>query len=198
MQEKPVTPLTEKGYLSWERASELKHDFYQGEIFSMAGASERHNLIVSNVIGELRAQLKKTPCRVYPGDMRLKIRKTGLNTYPDVMVICGKREFSDDQQDTVLNPDVIIEVLSDSTESYDRGLKFENYRKLSSLKEYIMISQNKQKIEKYFKDENGNWILAESDEESPTITFDSIDCQLSHPEVYDKVGYQRKAGQLKL
>jgi Uma2 family endonuclease len=78
------------------------------------------------------------------------------------MVICGKREFSDDQQDTVLNPDVIIEVLSDSTESYDRGLKFENYRKLSSLKEYIMISQNKQKIEKYLKDENSTWVLPES------------------------------------
>ena len=187
MQEKAVTSLTEEEYLSRERASEVKHDFYLGEIFAMAGASERHNLIVSNVIRELSTQLKKTPCRVYPGDMRLKIRKTGLNTYPDVMVICGKRQFVDDQQDTVLNPDVIIEVLSDSTESYDRGLKFENYRKLNSLKEYMMISQNKRKIERYFKDENGNWVLAESDEGNPAITLDSINCQLSHPEVYDKV-----------
>jgi len=187
MQEKVVTLITEEEYLEQERASEVKHDFYQGEIFAMAGASERHNLIVSNVIGELRTQLKNTPCRVYPGDMRLNISETGLNTYPDAMVICGKREFTDEQRDTVLNPDVIIEVLSDSTESYDRGLKFENYRKLSSLKEYVMISQNKPKIERYYKDVNGNWVLYESDEANPAITIDSIDCRLTHSEVYDKV-----------
>jgi Uma2 family endonuclease len=187
MQEKVVNLITEEEYLEQERASKVKHDFYQGEIFAMVGASERHSLIVSNVIGELRSQLKKTPCRVYPGDMRLKVRETGLYTYPDAMVICGKREFADDQQDTVLNPDVIIEILSDSTESYDRGWKFENYRKLSSLKEYVMISQNKRKIERYHKDGNGNWVLSESDEVNPAITIGAIDCRLTHSEVYDKV-----------
>jgi len=187
MQKEAFASFTEREYLDLERGSDEKHDFYQGEIFSMAGASERHNLIVSNVIGELRVQLKETPCRVYPGDMRLKIETTGLITYPDIMVISGKREFTDDQQDTVVNPDVIIQVLSDSTESYDRGLKFENYRKLNSLKEYVMISQYKQKIERYSRDQSGSWVLAESEPNNPTIALVSINCLLSHAEIYDKV-----------
>lgn len=187
MQEKAATTITEEEYIARERAAEEKCEYYRGEIFVMAGASERHNLIVANVIAELRTQLKKTPCRVYPGDMRLKVTKTSLYTYPDVMVICGKREFADDQQDTVLNPDVIIEVLSQSTESYDRGLKFENYRKLRSLKEYVMISQTKRKMERYSKNESGSWVLAESDEANPAIMLEAINCRLKHLEVYDKV-----------
>lgn len=187
MQERAIASFTEKEYLDYERGSDEKHDFYEGEMFAMAGASERHNLIVSNVIGELRSQLKKTPCRVYPGDMRLKIESTGLITYPDIMVICGKRKFTDDHQDTVVNPDVIIEVLSDSTESYDRGLKFENYRKLHSLREYVIISQNRQKVERYSRDQTDRWILAETQPNSPVIELASIDCLLSHLEVYDKV-----------
>ena len=186
MQEKSVPLISQEEYLANERSSETKSEYYQGEIFAMASASERHNLIVANIIGELRSQLKKKPCRVYPSDMRLKIEETGLYTYPDVIVVCGEREFDDEKSDTLLNPDVIIEVLSDSTESYDRGRKFWHYRKLKSLKEYVMISQNTLSMEKYAKDETHSWIFTETDDAHTMIFLESIGCELSLSEVYDK------------
>lgn len=189
MQTKPTNIITEEEYLEMERNSEVKHEYYDGEIFAMAGASERHNLIVANVIGELRNKLKKSPCRVYPSDMRLKIEEAGLYTYPDVMVICDKTEFTDNRNDTVVNPEVIIEVLSDSTENYDRGKKFGNYRRLASLKEYVLISQDVKKIEKFCRIEDEKWIYSETDENRPEIILESLNCELSHEEVYDKVDF---------
>ncbi|OQY59447.1 MAG: hypothetical protein B6245_06540 [Desulfobacteraceae bacterium 4572_88] len=123
----------------------------------------------------------------YPSDMRLKIEETWLYTYPDVMVVCGEEKFGNEQQDILLNPDVITEVLSDSTEGYDRGAKFGFYRTLSSLREYVIISQNSQKMEKYSRNEAGQWVLTESDAEHPGILLESIDCELPLSEVYDKV-----------
>jgi len=131
----PIPYLSEEEYLEFERNSEIKHEYFDGEIFAMSGASEAHNLIVANVIGELGSQLKKKPCRVYPSHMRVKIESTKFYTYPDVMIVCEKENFADDKEDMQLNPDVIIEVLSDSTESYDRGKKFSHYRQIASLKE---------------------------------------------------------------
>ena len=186
MQQKTISLITEAEYLELERHSETKNEYFQGEIFVMAGASECHNLIVSNLIIALGTQLRNKPCRVYPSDMRLKIEDAGLYTYPDVMLVCGEREFSDEKQDTLLNPDVITEVLSDSTEGYDRGAKFGFYRTLSSLREYLMISQNSQKMEKYTRNDAGQWVLTESDAEHPGILLESIDCELLLSEVYDK------------
>lgn len=186
MPEKAAFEIAEKEYLDRERASERKHEFYQGEIVAMTGASRKHNLIVANIIGELRSQLKHTPCRIYPSDMRLKIEKTGLYAYPDVMVVCGEERFSDDQRDTLLNPDVIVEALSDSTEGYDRGKKFEHYRKLASLREYVLVSQNAEKLERFLKNESGYWVLTESDDDNPRLQLESVPCELSHSEVYDK------------
>ncbi|QTA84550.1 Uma2 family endonuclease [Desulfonema magnum] len=186
-QEAKVPMISEAEYLDLERASETKNEYYQGEVFAMAGASRRHNIIVSNIIGRLNYQLIKKPCIAYPSDMRLKIEASGLYTYPDVMVVCGEEKFGDEKQETLLNPDVIIEVLSDSTESYDRGKKFENYRKLDSLREYVLISQNCRKIEKYARTEKRQWLLTESDEENPTIILESIGCELKLSEVYDKI-----------
>lgn len=185
--ERAVNFVSEEEYLEAERESETKHEYFQGEIFAMAGASRAHNLIVSNVIREISTQLKKTPCRVYPSDLRVKISDTGLYVYPDVTVVCGEEKFSDDKSDTLLNPKIIVEVLSDSTEGYDRGTKFEHYRKLGSLKEYVMISQNKPKIEKFSKNETGFWMLTESDEYNPIIILESVNCTLELSEVYDKV-----------
>ncbi|MDM8517752.1 Uma2 family endonuclease, partial [Desulfobacterales bacterium HSG16] len=125
-----------------KRTSNAKREYFDGEIFAMAKASRRHNLIVANVIISLGSQLKNKPCCVYPSDMMLKIEKTGLNTCPDVMVVCNEEKFTNEKQQTLLNPDVIIEVLSDSTEQYDRGEKFKQYRQLESLREYIIISKN--------------------------------------------------------
>jgi Uma2 family endonuclease len=187
MQPQTVPYLTEEEYLEFERNSEIKHEYYDGEIFAMSGASETHNLIVVNVLGELRSQLKKRPCWVYPSDMRLKIETTKLYTYPDVMIVCGERKFDDDHKDMLLNPDVIIEVLSDSTESYDRGKKFGHYRKIGSLKEYVLISQNTPKIEKFVRAENYRWIFSATDESITDMPLESVGCTLNLDEVYDKV-----------
>ncbi len=187
MQQHAISYISEEEYLEQERASETKNEYFDGEIFAMAGASRRHNLIVANVIISLGSQLKNKPCRVYPSDMRLKIKKTGLNTYPDVMVVCDKEEFTDEKQDTLLNPDVIIEVLSDSTEKYDRGEKFRQYRQVESLKEYVLISQDNRGMEKYFRDKNGQWVFTEADKKNPFIDLEPLGCILEISEVYDKV-----------
>ncbi len=179
--------ISEEEYLENERASETKHEYYQGEIFAMAGASEKHNLIVSNVIRELGNQLRKKPCRVYPGDMKLKIKESGDYVYPDIMVVCGERKFLDDQHDVLLDVDLIAEVLSDSTEAYDRGKKFAYYRKIDSLKEYVLISQQYEKIEKFIKNESGFWVLSETNKKNQKILLESIDCKLNIGDVYEKV-----------
>jgi Uma2 family endonuclease len=186
VQQEAVSFISEEDYLETEDISEIKHEYYEGEIFVMTGASEKHNLIASNLIITLGIQLKKRPCRVYPGDMRVKIEQTGLYTYPDVSVVCGERKFDGKKSNTLLNPDVIIEVLSDSTESYDRGEKFRQYRLISSLKEYVMVSQHSRKIEKYSRTEGQKWIFTETGEDSPAIELESIGCVLEISEVYDK------------
>ena len=136
-------------YLAMERRSETRHEFYAGEIFAMGGASERHVLIVTNTVREMSSQLKKKPCKVYSNGLRVKVNSTGLYTYPDVAVVCGEAQFDDQHFDTLLNPKVIIEVLSESTEAYDRGKKFEHYRKIESLTDYVLISQDAHHIEHY-------------------------------------------------
>jgi len=186
MQQRAVSIISENEYLESEEISDIKHEYYQGEIFAMAGASRKHNLIAANVIISLGTQLKKRPCRVYPSDMRLKIEKTGLYTYPDIMIVCGEERFSNEKENTLLNPDVIIEVLSDSTESYDRGKKFCNYRKLDSLKEYVLISHKCRKIEIYSKNKDNKWELTESIEDNSVIPLEKIGCSLDISDVYDK------------
>ena len=179
--------MTEAEYLEQERAASFKSEFFRGEMFAMTGASRNHNLIVTNLIRELSSQLKKAPCRVYPSDMRLKVEKTGLYTYPDVMVVCGEHRFADtEKRDILLNPDVIVEVLSDSTEKYDRGDQFAHYRRIDSLKEYLLISHKKPKIECYFKSSSGLWTLMETGDTCSEIRLDSIECILSLEELYDK------------
>jgi Uma2 family endonuclease len=129
-------------YLEIERASEFKSEYIDGYIVAMSGASEPHNLIVTNVVGELRGQLKGRNCRVYSNDMRIDLRERGLFAYPDVVVVCGDPELADEKRDNLRNPVVIIEVLSKSTERYDRGLKFMKYRRIESLQEYLLVSQH--------------------------------------------------------
>src|SRR5262249_9988400 len=143
MTAQPKPYITEAEYLELERASASKHEYLAGEIFAMTGASEQHNLIASNVTATLHRQRRGRSCRVYPSDMRIKVTQTGLNTYPDITVVCGPPEFTDPtKRDTLINPMVIIEILSPSTERYDRGLKFQNYRTIPSLQEYILIAQD--------------------------------------------------------
>ncbi len=179
--------ISEAQYLQLERSSATKSQYWRGEIFAMAGASRKHNLIVANLIRELGSRLKNRPCRVYPSDMRLKIEATGLYTYPDVTVVCGEELFADEKMDTLLNPLVIVEVLSDSTERYDRGEKFGHYRRIESLREYLLIAQHQEKMERFFKNEQGLWTLTETDEEHSEIQLECLGCALSTAEIYDKV-----------
>jgi Uma2 family endonuclease len=178
---------TPEEYLTLESQAQCKSAYYAGEIFATAGASRWHNLIVTNVLRELSLQLKGRPCTTYPSDMRVKVSPTGLYTYPDVTVVCGEARFEDNQQDTLLNPTLIVEVLSESTEAYDRGGKFANYRKLSSLMEYVLITQTKPHIEHYVRQSDNRWLLSEADSLQDSLHLPSIDCHLALAEVYDKV-----------
>ncbi|MDS4057344.1 MAG: Uma2 family endonuclease [Candidatus Contendobacter sp.] len=185
LQPKPY--LSPEDYLALERRAELKSGYFDGEIFAMTSASEPHNLIVVNTLSEVRQQLKKCPCRVYSNDMRIKVSPTGLFTYPDVMVVRGQAQFGDSQWDTLLNPILIVEVLSDSTEAYDRGREFEHYRKLESLMEYVLIAQHRPHVESYRRQLDQRWVLTESDGLESRLRLDAIDCELALAEIYDKV-----------
>jgi Uma2 family endonuclease len=174
-------------YLAIERGSQQKNEYLNGEIFAMGGASERHNLIVGNVFASLHAQLRGQPCKVYSSDMRVKINVTGLYTYPDVVALCGEARFDDDQHDTLINPNIIIEVLSKSTEGYDRGEKFAHYRRVESLTEYVLISQERCRIEHYVRQPDNQWLMSEASQIEESLQLPSINCKLMLADIYDKV-----------
>jgi len=174
-------------YLRIDRAAETKSQFYDGEIFAMAGESRKHNLIVANLIGELRSLLKNSLCQVYPSDMRVMVEASGLYTYPDVVVVCDHPKFLDDQDDTLLNPILLIEVLSDSTADYDRGRKFEHYRRLGSLQEYILVAQDKVHVERFRRQLQNEWNLWETNDIEARLDLQSAAGSLPLAEIYAKV-----------
>ncbi len=187
MSSQPKTRLTPEEYLAAERDAEYKSAYLDGEILAMTGASRGHNLIAVNIVGELRQQLRGRPCELYTSDMRVRTPSTGLYTYPDVVVVCGEPQFEDDYVDTLLNPTLIIEVLSASTEAYDRGRKFGYYRIIESLSEYLLVSQDEYRIEKYVKQADGRWLLSDYRTPEEAVELPSIQCTLALSEVYDKV-----------
>ena len=147
---------TPEEYFEFELTSETRHEYFQGEIYAMTGGSPKHSLIAGNAYASLHGQLRKQPCRVYTSDLRLSISAVSLYTYPDIMVICGELEYAFTRRDTVTNPVLILEVLSPSTESYDRGKKFQHYRTLDSSQEYIVISQDAAHIERFTRQPDGD------------------------------------------
>ncbi len=179
--------ITSDEYLVKERQAQHKSEYLAGNIIAMAGASQAHNQIVANVLTEINSQFKQRPCWVYANDMRVKVSATGLYTYPDIVAGCGEYHFADEQQDTLLNPMVIIEVLSPSTANYDRGDKFKHYRQLESLQEYILIAQDQCHIEHYVRQSLGQWLLSEQTHLSDTLELPAIQCYLTLFDVYDKV-----------
>lgn len=181
--------MTPEEYLKFERESEEKHEYFAGEIFAMTGASLNHNVITLNVGAMLHAQLRKRPCTVYPSDMRVKTPLRTLYTYPDISVVCGTPQLEDDKFDTLLNPIVIIEVLSPSTEMYDRGKKFQHYRTIPSLQEYLLIAQDSVRVEHYVRGE-GQWIFTDAANLDAVLKLPSIDCTLALSEVYEKVNFE--------
>jgi Uma2 family endonuclease len=180
-------PMTFEEYLVRERQAAFKSEYFPDEIVALAGAGRRHNLIVANVIGELRSQLKTRPCHVYPSDMKVRIAKAGASLYPDVMVVCGEEKFEDESGDCLLNPTVVIEVLSDSTERYDRGKKFEHYRQLESLAEYLLVSCDEIRVEKFTRQSSGLWMLSETIGIEASVVLESVSCSLALSEIYLKV-----------
>lgn len=181
--------LTPQEYLALERGGEDKSEYWDGEIFCMSGASRAHNLIVTNVARELSAQLLERPCEVYPSDMRVRIPRTARYVYPDVSVVCGEPQFEDTEVDTLLNPTVLVEVLSPSTEAFDRGKKFDNYRTLPSLQEYVLVAQDEPRVYVYTRQPANRWLFSEASHRDHRIALASIGCQLALGEVYRKVGF---------
>jgi len=180
--------ITPEEYLRMERASPEKHEYYNGEIFAMNVASENHNIVVGSTFASLYAQLRKKPCQIYPSDLRVRIPATGLYTYPDISIVCGTPEFEDDGLDTLLNPTIIIEVLSASAEQYDRGKKFQHYRTIASLQEYILIAQDNIRIE-HFARQGEQWVLTGAKAIYSVLNLPSINCNLALSEVYEKVNF---------
>ncbi len=182
-----LTTMSAREYLRWERQTEGRSEYHVGQIFAMAGASRRHNRIVTNVSSALSVQLQSRPCNNYSNDMRVRIGDAERYVYPDIVATCGREEFEDDQQDVLLNPLLIIEVLSPSTEAYDRGDKFRYYQTIPSLREYALVSQDRHCFEVYRKQPDGRW-LDESRSSLPlTLRLESVDCVLTEAEVYAKV-----------
>lgn len=179
--------ISPQEYLELERKSLTKHEYIAGRMVEMAGASEEHNTIVSNVIITIGYQLRHRTGKAYPSDMRVRVPATGLYTYPDITVVAEQPLLEDNERDILLNPTIIIEVLSSSTESYDRGEKFQSYRTIDSLREYLMIAQNRHHIEHYVRQADGQWLFSEATALAASIHLPSIDCELPLTDVYDKV-----------
>ncbi|HSB08513.1 MAG TPA: Uma2 family endonuclease [Blastocatellia bacterium] len=189
MVSQPKTLYTPEEYLALERSCEAKHEYYNGEIFAMGGASRHHVLIVTNLVGELHSQLREGPCQVFSADLRVSVSPTGLRTYPDVVVLCDEPQFSDQQEDTQLNPALIIEVLSESTKDYDRGGKFEQYRTIKSFVEYLLIAQDRPHVEHHTRQSDGSWVLHETNNIEDSIQFKSVACTLRMSDIYAKIDF---------
>jgi Uma2 family endonuclease len=174
---------TFKEYLDLESASNVKHEFLDGEIYAMAGGTPRHAALTLAVGGALLAQLRGGPCRAFSSDLRIRVRETGLATYPDVAVVCGPLETDPDSDATVTNPTVVVEVLSASTKDYDLGEKFEHYRKIPALQTVLYVWQTEARIDSRTRRPDGSWATHES-RAGDTVAVDAIRCKLSVDDVY--------------
>jgi Uma2 family endonuclease len=186
----PKNKYTEAEYLAMERDSDIKHEFYRGEIFAaMAGSYPDHNRIVVDIYTSLHGQLKKSPCEIFSSEIRVRVNPTRSYTYPDIKVVCGEQEFTKDNPPSLLNPTLIIEVLSPSTAEYDRAGKSFEYRKLTSLQEYILIAQHEPRVEHYVRQPNEKWSLTDITGLEAAIGLKSIPCTLALADIYSRVSF---------
>lgn len=175
-------------YLAFERGTDARHEYLDGHVYAMAGESIEHSRICVNVAGELRARLKGRSCEVLSPNMKVVTSPTGLFSYPDVVVVCGEPRFYDERRDILTNPTVVFEVLSPSTEAYDRGEKFLRYRtQIEALREYVLISQHRPLVEHYVRQPDGSWSYSSANRLEEVIDLTSIDCRLPLSEVYDRI-----------
>lgn len=187
----PKTLISPQEYLEQERKAEFKSEYLNGEVFAMAGAREAHVLIASNLGFNLNLALQDKPCRVYTSDLRVRVNPKGkyMYAYPDVSVVCEKPRFEDQELDTLLNPLFLVEILSDSTEKYDRGVKSPLYRKLESLREHLLVSQSSPHVERYTRQPGGDWLLTEAEGLETSIQLSSIPVVLKLSEIYRQVEF---------
>lgn len=175
-------------YLAFERGTDARHEYLDGHVYAMAGESIEHSRICVNVAGELRARLKGSPCEVLSPNMKVVTSPSGLFSYPDVVVICGEPQFYDERRDILTNPTVVFEVLSPSTEAYDRGEKFLRYRtQIETLREYVLVSQHRPLVEHFVRQPDGSWSYSSAGDLSEAIDLPSIDCRLPLSEIYDRI-----------
>lgn len=186
----PDNFVTLDEYFRLEETSEIKHEYFHGAIYDMTGASYTHTTLVQNIAGQLYIQLRGKSCHAHTNDLRVKIETTMLYTYPDILVICGKPQFADDRNDTITNPTLIIEVLSPSTEGYDRGKKFQHYRTIATLQEYLLVAQDAVRVERYTRRAENEWLLQEFTALDQTVPLDTIGCALPLAAVYEDVTFE--------
>jgi Uma2 family endonuclease len=181
--------MTPEEYLEFERAAEFRHEYYDCVVYAMSGASLPHVIITGNLGRALGNQLESRPCIVASTDLRIRVSPGGLYTYPDVVVVCGEPKLADSHKDILVNPTVIAEILSPSTEAYDRGLKFHQYRAIESLQEYALVSQSEARVEILRRRPGRDWLLSESYGMDATCRFESIDCEVALSAIYFKVDF---------
>lgn len=187
---RPARRVTEAEYLEIERTAEFKSEFFAGEMFAMAGGKPQHSQIAANCAREFGNKLRTGDCVVYNADLRIKVEATGLFTYPDLSIICGELQFVPGTDDTVVNPTLIVEVLSDSTEANDRGKKFENYRQIPALREYLLVNQSEPRIEQFVRQPDGRWLLlSEVTGLGSNLELPSLRISISLAEVFAKIKF---------
>ena len=180
------TYLSPEEYLTWERKQSFKNEYHNGQIVAMSGASRAHNRITVDITIQLGNQLMEGECEVFASEMRVRTSPTGSYFYPDVIVVCDEPRFEDDTFDTLLNPIVVIEVLSSSTAAYDRGEKFESYKQLASLQEYILISQDRVRVESYRR-QGTRWLHNTFQHLEDVLPLASIECEVPLRAIYGRV-----------
>ncbi len=176
-------------YLEREQTATYKSEFYRGQIFAMSGGTPQHSAVGGNVFASLRGRLRGSPCRPYNSDLKIRIPANGLTTYPDVSVICGELQLDAQAPEAINNPRIIVEVLSKSTESYDRGKKFDLYRQLESLREYILVAQDEPHVERFVRQDDGSWVLTVFKGLASVLELPTLACALPLAEIYEDVTF---------
>lgn len=184
----PITKISPEEYLALDRAAEVRSEYFDGEIVAMAGGSARHSALQINLAAEVQVAFRGTPCRAFSADLRVMIPGR-VYVYPDLSVVCGKPLFADERQDILLNPKVIFEILSPSTEAYDRGVKFRHYREIESLTDYILVSQDEIRIEQYTRAEANTWTLHDYQLATDVLTIAAINLSLPISAIYNRVDF---------
>jgi Uma2 family endonuclease len=193
----PNSFLTPEEYLEIERRAGYKSEYLNGEMFAKSGANQAHNLVVINLVAALHRQFRSRPCQVYLVDMRVHVLATGACIYPDVIAVCDESRFLDDEQDTLLNPGLIVEVLPPSTEAYDRGRKFDQYKSSESLREYLLVASDRVHADLYTRQADGRWLLTSADRLEDSLTLESVGAQLTLADLYEKVEWAAQAAEIR-